>query len=110
MGRKVGGFQNFKRKFRPQQTSIAGGSLLLLSSGIHMGFGFFHWENIEASWTNSITTEMIALAIISWFVGSMIGLAAAPTVGQLLRGKLIYVRKFNFVQKKSYFNCNLLHK
>lgn len=89
MAKEVGCFQKFKQKLKPQQSSIAGGSLLLLSSGIHVGYGFFHWEEVSAAWTEKIPPKLIALAVVSWFVGSIVGLLSAT---RFTNRKLVYVR------------------
>lgn len=81
------------QKFKPQQTAIAGGTLLMLSSGIHIGYGFFHWRNVNVAWTESASHTLMTLAVVAWFMGSIVGFTLAPSVVKFFRKKIIYVRK-----------------
>lgn len=65
-------------QFRTQQTALSGGFLLMLSSGIHIGHGFFAWENVSVEWTQSVSSTMIAFAAASWFMGGIFGFTLAP--------------------------------
>jgi len=87
----VSGYERIKR-FKPQQTALAGGFLLMLSSGIHIGFGLFHWNGIDVAWTRGSSPDLIAFAIVAWFVGGIVGFTLAPLSLKWLAKKKIYVR------------------
>lgn len=87
-------------KFRPQQTALSGGTLLVLNSGIHFGYTFYDWtrddndDDCRASWTKSISSPLICLAVASWFMGSILGFLLAPLSLRTFSSiKVIYVRQ-----------------
>lgn len=65
--------------------------MLMLSSGIHIGHGFFAWEKIDATWTEGASSSMIAFAAMSWFMGAIAGLMMAPMTIKFLHKQIIYV-------------------
>jgi hypothetical protein len=86
----VGRFERLQ-KFKPQQTALAGGFLLMLNSGIHIGHGFFHWEDVNAPWSRSASSAFIAFAAIAWFMGGIFGFILAPSTLHFLNKQVIYV-------------------
>jgi hypothetical protein len=87
---------NFLHKLqhiRPQQTAIAGGNFLMLSYGIHLGYGFFHWKDLNVAWTDKISDSFIALVVVSFFIGNILGFLIAPISMQVFSKKFIYVSK-----------------
>lgn len=85
-----GKFQEWQR-FKPVQTALAGGFLLMLSSGIHIGHGFFPWAKTNASWTAGVSSPMLAFTSMSWFMGVIGGLTMAPMTIKFLHKQIIYV-------------------
>lgn len=76
---------------KPQQTAITGGTLLMLSSGIHLGYGFFHWKDVNVAWTDNISDSFIALVVVAFFIGNIAGYSIAPISMRIFSKKIIYV-------------------
>ena len=76
---------------KPVQTALSGGFLLMLSSGIHIGHGFFRWEGVEVPWVDGATSTMIAFAAVAWFMGSISGFTLTPMVLNFVGYREIYV-------------------
>jgi uncharacterized protein YacL len=96
------------RNIKPQQTALSGGSLLMLSSGIHFGFSFYNWnENRDVvSWSKSYSSTLISFAVVAWFVGSIVGFILAPLSQRTFSSqKVIYVRRIMQV----FFNIVILY-
>jgi hypothetical protein len=79
------------RKCRRMLGSLLGGSLLMISSGMHIAFGIFnpyiqnhHFRGLHSVW--------LFLIIASWFIGAIVGFVAAPVYNQTFTKKTIYVR------------------
>lgn len=85
------------QKFKPLQTALAGGFLLLFSSGIHIGHGFFHWETVDAPWTRGTTSTFVSFAATSWYMGSIFGYTLTPMIVKVFTKKHIYVSDFFFL-------------
>lgn len=91
-------FNKDLQRFRPQQTTLSGGTLLVLNSGIHFGYTFYDWtstaDDSRASWTKSIPSSLICLAMLGWFMGSILGFILAPLSLRTFSSiKVIYVRQ-----------------
>lgn len=76
---------------KPQQTAIQGGTFLMLSFGIHFCYGFFHWKEVNVAWTDKISDLLIALAVVTFFIGNIAGYLIAPISMRVFSKKLIYV-------------------
>lgn len=85
-------FFALQQYLNPQQIAISGGSLVMLSSGMHIGFGFFHWDDVDVPWTKFQSSSLMTLAIIQWFLGSIIGFCTIPLAVKYFGKPLIYVR------------------
>lgn len=77
--------------FRPLPSSLAGGLILLFTSGVYISHGFIHWETVDAPWTHGMSTNFISFAAASWFIGSIIGYSLTPMVVKSFTKKQIYV-------------------
>lgn len=91
-------FNKDLQRFRPQQTALSGGTLLVLNSGIHFGYTFYDWtstaDDSRESWTKSIPSSLICLAILGWFMGCILGFILAPLSLRTFSSiKVIYVRQ-----------------
>lgn len=87
-------FAKFQR-FRPLQTALAGGFLLMLSSGIHIGYGFFQWDLVDLSWNSGISSNLVSFCAVSWFMGGIVGFIMTPTILTCIKKQLVYVRVIN---------------
>lgn len=76
---------------KPQQTAITGGTFLMLNGGMHFGYGFFHWRDVNVAWTDKISDSFIALAVVAYFIGNIVGFSFAPISMQAFSKKFIYV-------------------
>lgn len=76
----------------------------MLNSGIHFGYTFVDWTSTRnnndddddgpASWTKSISSPLISLAVAGWFMGSILGFLLAPLSLRTFNSiKVIYVRQ-----------------
>lgn len=79
------------QQFRPVQTALSGGFVLMLSSGIHIGYAFFNWESVDVAWTRGASSKLIAFIAVTWFMGSIAGLILAPMALQLISKRTAYV-------------------
>lgn len=86
----VGRLERFQ-KVKPQQTALAGGFLLMFNSGIFIGHGFFHWEDVDVPWMRTSSPSFISLAAVAWFMGGIFGFTLAPTTMTYLNKQVIYV-------------------
>lgn len=93
--------RKLEQMLSPQQTAIAGGSLLMFNSGIHIGYGFIDWKHVLVAWTDSIPQKLITLVVISWFVGSIVGFVSAPIASKYFSKKTVYVTR-----NTKYLNSN----
>lgn len=75
------------------QTALSGGFILMLSSGIHIGHGFFDWARVNVTWKRGASSELIAFMSITWFMGSIAGFILAPRALQMIDKRSVYVRK-----------------
>lgn len=92
--------EKIQRKLKPQQAAIAGGSLLMLSSGMHTGYGFYHWKDADFAWTRSVSHTLIALAVVAFWIGCIVGSTLALLVMKFFNKKMIYVsQRINCVDK-----------
>jgi hypothetical protein len=76
---------------KPIQTAITGGTFLMLSSGIHFGYGFFHWKDVNVAWSDKISDSLMALVVVAYFIGNIVGFSIAPIFIRVFSKKLIYV-------------------
>ncbi|CAO1436498.1 unnamed protein product [Diamesa serratosioi] len=79
------------QRMKPQSNSIAGGLLVMLSSGAHIGWGFFNSNLSAMSWAKSENSTVISFTIISWFIGAIVGFCAAPIFCDTFIKKTIYL-------------------
>jgi hypothetical protein len=86
-------FRHYLQRFKPQQTAIAGGNFLMFNYGIHLGWSFFHWNDVTVSWTDKITDSFIALVVVAFFIGNIVGFTIAPASLKHFSKKSIYVSK-----------------
>lgn len=93
------------KQVKPQQTALLGGFLLLFSSGIHIGYGFFQWTDVDVPWTKSTSSTLIAFAVVAWYIGSIFAFALAPMSLKFFNRQMIYVsRPKNREQKTNWHN------
>lgn len=76
---------------KPQQSAIAGGTFLMLSSGIHLGYGFFHWRDVNVAWNEKMSDSFVAFAVVAYFIGNIVGYSIAPLSMKNFSKKLVYV-------------------
>lgn len=76
---------------KPQQSAIAGGTFLMLSSGIHFGYGFFHWRDVNVAWNDKMPDSLVALAVVAFFIGNIVGFSIAPLSMKTFSKKFVYV-------------------
>lgn len=81
------------RKSKKQPDSVAGGVLLMMSSGIHFAYGIFNPKIHHMPWAQGFSHKIILFVIVSWFMGSIIGFISIPKFLQTFRKKTFYVRK-----------------
>lgn len=92
-GKRCMKFYHKLQHVKPQQTAIAGGNFLMFNYGIHLGYSFFHWKDVAVAWTDKITDSFIALVVVMFFIGNIVGFSIAPTSLKLFSKKSIYVSK-----------------
>lgn len=61
------------QRFRPQESALYEGFLLMLSSGIHMNYGFLNWESVDVPWLKYSPLIVIEFSASSWFFGGIVG-------------------------------------
>jgi hypothetical protein len=79
------------QRSKPQSNSVAGGLLLMISSGIHFGYGIFNPNIHHMPWTHGFSHKIVMFVIVSWFMGSIIGFMSIPKFLQTFRKKSFYV-------------------
>jgi hypothetical protein len=90
-GNSCTNFHHKLQRFKPQQTAIAGGNFLMFNYGIHFGYSFFHWKDVNVPWTDKITDSYIAFVVVAFFIGNIVGFSIAPASMKLFNKKHIYV-------------------
>jgi hypothetical protein len=68
------------------------GFSLMVSSGIHIGWGLVLPSVLTEQWTFGNSKEMIYLVFVSWFITAIVGFTAAPYIYGKIPTKYIYVR------------------
>lgn len=68
----------------------------MLSSGIHVGHGFFHWESVDVPWTSGASSTLISFAAVTWFMGSIAGFILTPMILLLINKQTAYVSEIMF--------------
>ena len=79
------------QRMKPQSNSIAGGLLVMISSGAHIGWGLFNSDLSSMPWAKSENSTVISFAIVSWFIGAIVGFCAAPLFCETFIKKTIYL-------------------
>lgn len=65
----------------------------MFNYGVHFGYSFFHWKDVNAAWSDKITDSFIALVVVAFFIGNIAGFLIAPTSMKIFSKKSIYVSK-----------------
>lgn len=63
----------------------------MLSSGIHIGHGFFDWASVDVAWKRDASSEIIAFMAVTWFMGGIAGFILAPRTFQMISKQSVYV-------------------
>ena len=79
------------QRMKPQSNCIAGGLLVMISSGAHIGWGLFNSNLSSMSWAKNENSTVISFTIVSWFIGAIIGFCAAPLFCDTFIKKTIYL-------------------
>jgi hypothetical protein len=89
----MGNFQEFfdlTQKYKPQGNALAGGIMVLLVSGMQIGW-IFDNQIHKLPWSEGRDSILIQVAFITFYVSGIVGLFAASTVISRLTKSNIYV-------------------
>ncbi|KAG4072894.1 hypothetical protein HA402_002637 [Bradysia odoriphaga] len=76
-------------KNRRQASSVSGGLLLMINSGLHVGWGVWRID-FEGRWTWSVNLSLFIFVIMAWSVGAFIGGFLGSILTPILRKDVIY--------------------
>lgn len=83
-------FFEFSQKNKPQSNALAGGIMVLLVSGMQIGWIFDNSVHL-LSWTDSRSTPMVNFAYMSFYIAGILGLMSASATINRLTKRNIYV-------------------
>ena len=91
MSHSVTDWIDFNQKNKPQANALSGGVIVLLISGIQVGW-IFSKEIANFPWAVGHSSLQVILTYTSFYVAGILGLYAAATVIDRLTKTNIYVR------------------
>lgn len=90
MSQSVTDWIDFNQKNKPQGNALSGGILLMLVSGIQVGW-IFNKDIITFPWSVGHSSVQVISTFASFYIGAIVGLYAAATVVIRLTKTNIYV-------------------
>lgn len=97
MGDSASNWIDFNQKNKPQSNALAGGIMVLLVSGMQIGW-IFNGDLMHFPWARGHTNVEIIFTYASFYVAAIVGLYLATLVIDRLTKKNIYVsciKKYN---------------
>lgn len=89
-GGTVSNWIEFNQKNKPQGNALAGGIMIMLVSGLQIGW-IFNSDLMNFPWTTNRSSTAIIVTYVSFYIAAVFGLYAATIVINRLTKTNIYV-------------------